>query len=142
MSNIKPVQILNGIQNLVEYPASCSLLQSDLVSHHAEEFTLLCELVDDEHVICCFDDLVEIDNVGMSDFLHDVDLSLDADLVILILNAIFIDDLYGNFLASWDVNGFLDLSECALTKCLSELVITYSRRKWLSLYLFYRFLIV
>lgn len=125
MSNIKPVQILNGIQDLVEDPACRPLLQPHLVGHHPKQLALLCELVDDEHMVCGLDDLVEVDDVGVPHFFHDVDLSLDADLVVLVLNAVLIDYLYRHFLSGWDMYGLLDLAEGSLAQCLSQLVIAY-----------------
>ena len=125
MSNIKPVQIFNGIQDLVENPACRSLFQPYLVGHDSKQLALFCKLVDDEHMVCSLDDLVEIHYVGMPHFFHDVYLSLDADLVVLVLNAVLINYLYGHFLPGWDMDCLFDLSEGALSQCLPQLVITY-----------------
>lgn len=50
----------------------------------------------------------------MSDSFHDLDLSQDPFLVILVFNGVLVDDLDGDFLAGGDVDGLLDLAESAL----------------------------
>lgn len=75
---------------------------------------MLCVLADDEDVIICLDDFVEIDDVGVADFLHDLDLTLDSDLIIGLLDVILVDYLYCYFLTCGDVSALLDLAESAL----------------------------
>ena len=99
---------------MIEDSSRSALLQSDFSRHHSKKLPLLCKFVDDEYEICCFYYLVKIDDVGMSDFFHYVYLSLNPDLIVLVLNAVLIDDLNGYFLSSLDVNALFDFSKGAL----------------------------
>lgn len=108
------MEVLDSIDNLVEYLSCCFLFQPDLVGHDAEELALFGVLADDEHMVVCLDDLVEVYNVGVSYFLHDLNLSLNSDLIIGLLNVIFIDYLNCYLLACWYVSTFFYLAESAL----------------------------
>ena len=114
MRNVQPMKVLNSIEDLIEDLPCCLFLQSNLVRHDAEQFTLLGVLANDEDVIICLDDLVEIDDIGVADFLHDLYLTLDSQLIIGLLDAVLVDYLYCDLLASWNVSALLNLTESAL----------------------------
>lgn len=67
-----------------------------------------------------FDDLVQLDDVGMPDQLQDVDFPRDTLHICHVNYLLFFQDLDGYLLACWDVGGRLDFSEGALSQCLSS----------------------
>lgn len=111
MRNIQTVQILYGVKYLIKYSTCCSLLQSHLSRHHPEQFSLLCELCNYVDEICRLDYFVQIDDVGVSYFFHNLHLSLDTDLIVFVLDRTFIDYFYCHFLTSGQMNSFFNLSK-------------------------------
>jgi len=57
-----------------------------------------------------------LDDVGMSDFLQDVDLSSDSLDVTFVLDAVFLQNLNGNFLTGNGVRADSRLSKCSVSK--------------------------
>ena len=126
MCDIESVKILNSIQNLIENSASCPLFQSDFSRHNFKQLPLLCILSDNVDVFSCLYDLIEVYDVGVPDFLHDLYLPLNSQLIILILNRFFIDNFNCYFFPCWNVNGLLNLSKSASTQSLPHFVIANS----------------
>ena len=86
MGYIKSVQILNSIQDLIEYSSSCSFFQPYLCCHDFEKFPLLCKLSHNIDMLSGLYDLIEVYDVGVSYFFHDLDLSLNSKFVVFIFN--------------------------------------------------------
>lgn len=123
MRDVQPVQILYGVEDLIEDASGCTLLEADLVGHHSEEFSLLGVLSDDVDVVGSLDNFVEVDDVGVPHLLHDLHLPLDADLVVLILDGLLVDDFDGHLFASGEVLGLLDFAEGALPQGAPQFVV-------------------
>ena len=70
-----------------------------------EELSILHVLHDEEELFGGFDDLVELDDVGVSDQLEDVDLSGDPLNVSHIHDLLFLEDLDGYFFPGSYMNG-------------------------------------
>lgn len=68
-------------------------------------------LADDENMVIGLDDLIEIDDVRVADFFHDLDLTLDSQLIIGLLDAVLIDYLYCYFFTCGNVCALLYLAE-------------------------------
>lgn len=75
-------------------------------------------------MVGCFDDLVQVDDIGVSHFFHDLYFPLNAYLIILILDWFFVNDLYGYFLSCGDVDAFFDLAKSTPTKSMSHLIVS------------------
>jgi len=61
-----------------------------------EEFTILAVLHYEEELTLSLNDLVQLDDVGMSDLLEDLDLTADSLNVFLVFNSRFLKDLDRN----------------------------------------------
>lgn len=110
---------------MVKNPTSCPLFESSFHSHNSKQFSLLCKFGDEIDKIWSFYDFIKVDDVGMSHSFHDFDLSLNANLVVFILDWFFINDLYCHLLARRYMYTLLDLSKGTTTQCFSHFVITY-----------------
>ena len=120
------MQIFHGVKNLIKYSTCCPLLESHLSRHDSKEFPLLCELCDYVDEICGLDYFVEIDDVGMPDFLHNLHLPLDADLIVLVFDRSLINYFHCYFLTSREMNTFLNLAKRSLAESLLEFVVANS----------------
>jgi hypothetical protein len=70
-----------------------------------EQFSAFHILHDEEKLFGGFDDLVQLDNVGMPDELKDMDFSGNTFHISNIDYFFFFQDLYGYFLACGDMGG-------------------------------------
>ena len=74
MNNSIFVQILGSINNVFEIALGILLWDFFLLVEHLKEITVVAKLSDDIHVIGSLVDVEELNDVGVGDFLHDVDL--------------------------------------------------------------------
>ncbi len=74
MNNSIFVQILGSINNVFEVALGFLLWDFFLLVEHLKEITVVAKLSDDIHVIGSLVDVEELNDVGVGDFLHDVDL--------------------------------------------------------------------
>jgi hypothetical protein len=100
MSYVKPMQILNSIKYLIKYSSRSPLLESNFVSHYLEKLSLLRILGYDINKVSCFNDLIEVNDVWVSNFFHDLNLSLNSNFIIFIFDSEFIYDFDGDFFSS------------------------------------------
>lgn len=126
MGDVESMKILDGIEDLIKNPTCCSFFESALCGHDSEKFSLLCEFGDQIDEIGSFDDLIQIDNVGMPNSLHYLYFSLNADFIVFVFNRFFINDLNSDLLARRYVNPFFDLPESTSTQCFSQIVVPNS----------------
>ena len=116
------MHVLDCIHDLDENSACCPFTKSHFLRHELEELALLCEFGDQENMLVGFDDFVELDDVGMSEYSHDIHLSVDSFPIIIVLYGIFVYDFYGYFFLGGNVDCFLDLSEGALAQGLANFI--------------------
>lgn len=64
-------------------------------------------------------DTVEFDDVGMFQFLEDLDLSVDAVEVARVFEFCLVENFDGDLLSVADVSRHFDLAEGSLANCLS-----------------------
>ena len=129
MCDVQSVKILNCIQYLIKYSPSSSLFQSYFGRHNSKQLSLLCKLGDYKDIFWCLDDFIEVYDIRVPYFFHDLNLSLYANLVILIFNTTFIDYFDSDFFSCRNMNRLFYFSERALPQSLAKLVISYSLRQ-------------
>lgn len=64
----------------------------------------------------CFDDLVELDNVRVSDDLENMNFPSDAVDVRLVLDLVFLEDFDGDLFVGDQVSSETDFAKCALAE--------------------------
>lgn len=100
MANAKFVQVLNARNDLVQ-KASGFLLPDALVRDNIlEEFAAPRVLHNQEKFFFALNDLVELDDDGVSDNLEDVDFSADTVHIRRIHNLVLLEYFNGYFLIS------------------------------------------
>ena len=114
MGDAKSMQILNRVHDLNKNPACRPLRESNFLRHEFEKLTLLHILGYQIDVVVGFDDLIELDDVGMTDFPQDLNFSIDAFFIILIFDSVLVDDLDCHHLGSGQVHSCLHFAESAL----------------------------
>ena len=123
MCDIESVEVLDSVHDLIEDSSGCPFLETNLIGHNSEELALFCKLRDYIDVFGGFNDLVEIYDVGVTNFLHDLDFSLDPNFVVFVFNGLFIDYFDGYFLAGRNMDCFFDFAEGAFAEGLSHFVV-------------------
>ena len=86
MADFVGVQIFDSSKNLVEKAAGFPVLEPFLLHNMVKELTTRSVLHDQEQLFGCFNNFVQLDDVGMSDYLeylnfshHSVDVCLVID---------------------------------------------------------------
>lgn len=67
------------------------------------------------------DDFVELDDAGMSYEFEDMYFSGDSFDIGHVNDFLFLQDFYGDFLASWDVRCRFNFAESSFSECLAYL---------------------
>lgn len=62
-------------------------------------------------------------DVGVSHCLHDLHLTQDPLLIVLVLNCALVNDLHSDLLIGRQVDGLLHLTECSFPQGLAQLVL-------------------
>ena len=75
MTDFDLVQILDSCQNLVEEAASLRVLQAPFLDNVVEEFTTRGVLHNQEKLLACLDDFIELHNVWVAHDLQDMDFA-------------------------------------------------------------------
>lgn len=94
------MDILDSTDDLLEYSAGIPFVHPLLLHDVVEQFPALHVLHHQEEMFGRFDDLVQLDDVGMPDELEDMDLPRDPLHIGYIDNFILLQDLDGHFFAS------------------------------------------
>lgn len=116
------MQVLDRIQNLIKNTTGCSFFYAYLTVHDLEKLTLLSELSNDKKVIISHDNLIEMDDVWVPDYLHYLYLSFYSYLIVFVLDTFLLYYLYCDFFTSWYMNSLFDFTECSFADGFSELV--------------------
>lgn len=96
MHDAQLVQVLNRALDLLEVLAGFLLRELLLLDDVVEEFAPRHVLHDEEKLVGRFDDLEELDDVGVADHLQDLDLSRDALHVGLLHDFFLLQDFNSN----------------------------------------------
>ena len=123
MGDAKSMQILNRVHDLNKNPACRPLRESNFLRHEFEKLTLLHILGYQINVVIAFDDLVELDDVGVTDCPQDLNFSIDTLFIIFISDSILVDDLDGHHFGGGQVHSRLHFAESALAQSLLKLVV-------------------
>lgn len=75
MRNPNPMHILYPINYLMKHPLRLPLTNSLIPHYMVEQLTILHVLHNEEELFGCLDDLVELDEVRVTNVLEDVDLA-------------------------------------------------------------------
>ena len=116
VANSYLVDILDSAYNLLEESAGLLLLESLPLDDVVEQLTSVGVLHDEEQLARSFNDFIQLDHVGVSNNLQNVDFPRHPLHVRLVLYLIFFQNLDGHFLAGDEVSAEPDFSEGALAK--------------------------
>lgn len=114
MHDAVAMDVLHSCQQLLHEAHSLLLVQSPLLDDVFEELSALRVLHDQVDAVLGLNDLVELRDVGMPEYLQDADLPGDSFDVCLVDYLILLQHLDGHPFASGNVDGEVDLSESAL----------------------------
>lgn len=120
MTDALGVHVLNGREYLGEKSGSLLLLDVALLHDVVEEVAAGAVLHDDVVVSRRLQELVELGNVWVPELLENLEFFLDLVLLSAVSNQLFIQDFDSYFLTGDLMNGLLDDTLNAFSKCLSE----------------------
>lgn len=124
MANTTLVQILNAADELPVKLGSLRLVQPSISDDEVEQFTTVGMLHDHEEFFLSLDDLVQLNDIGVSDLLKNLDLPCDPFHVLLVIDLFFLKDFDSYLFARQNVRALLDLAESALAQWFTEYVVT------------------
>lgn len=110
--------VLDTADDLIKYLTSFILIHSLLLDDVVEQFSSTKELHDQEKIFWRLNDLIQLDDIGMTDKFQDVDLSCDSLNVSDVNDFVFLKYFYGDFFTGRNVSCELNFSEGALTESL------------------------
>ena len=93
MADATLVQILDSWDEFPVEDGSLLLVESSVAHDEVKEFSSIRMLHDHEQFFLSFNDLVELDNIWMSDLFEDFDLSRDSLNILLVVDLLFFEDL-------------------------------------------------
>lgn len=99
MDDIQPMNILYPADQLMKHFARLLLTDSFILDYIVEQLAVLDVLHHEEQLLGCFDNLVELDDIGMPNELQNVYLSRHALHICNVHYLILFQDLYGYDLA-------------------------------------------
>lgn len=94
MDDAVGLQVLGALHDLLQQLLGLQLGQLATLHEEVVEITVLAELSDDIHVVGGLVDIVQLDNVVVTDHLHDVDFGLDVLEVVGVQEQLLIDHLH------------------------------------------------
>lgn len=100
MANSNLVDVLNPRNDLLEEPACLLLLKPLSFDDIVEQLASVCVFHDEEQLARGLDDFIELNDIGVSDDLKDVDLSSHPLHIRLVLDLVFLEYFDGYFLPS------------------------------------------
>lgn len=116
MNNTQLMQVLNSSNNLLKILTSLSFPQSLHPNNLIKKFALRYILHNQKQLFGCFDNLVELDDVGVSDLLQNVYLAGHSLHVRDIRDLALFEDFYCYFLLGLVMDAQLHFAECALSE--------------------------
>lgn len=136
MYNAKLMKILDSVDKLSEKLASLLLFKSFLFDDQLEKFTLGDILHHQEELLRCLYDLVELDEVGMSDLFEDVDLACDSFHIGYITYFALLQHFHCNFFTCQRVDAKFDFPKSTLAKVACKDIIADSPSSWQCAFFF------
>jgi hypothetical protein len=118
MDDPELMDILDATDDLLKHFAGFFLSHSLLGHDIIEKLSVFHILHNEKKVFRSFNDLVELDDVGVPDEFEDVDFSRDSFNICNIHYLIFLQDFYGYFFSRGDMDAHLYLPKRALSQCL------------------------
>lgn len=118
VNNFQFMTVLDTADDLIEYLTSFILIHSLLLDDVVKQFSSTKKLHDQEKIFWRLNDLIQLDDIGMTDKFQDVDLSCDSLNVSDVNDFVFLKYFYGDFFTGRNVSCELNFSEGALTESL------------------------
>lgn len=109
------MSVLDSTDNLLKDFASLLLIHPFLADNIVKQLTPLHVLHDKEEMFGSFDDLIQLNDIGMPNQLQNVDLSRYSFHIGYVYYPILLKDLDGHFLTRWNVGCQLYFAECAFS---------------------------
>lgn len=98
MAYAKSMQVLNSIHELNKNTASSPFVKSNLVLHKFEKLSIFSQLKYQIDCILGLNPLIELYNIGMSNYLHDLYFTINSLPILIVFQTFLIDYFYSNFL--------------------------------------------
>lgn len=117
------------LSNILENVLGLILSELLILLDEVIEVTSSCVLHHHHYVLLVFEDLVEPDDVGMSNFLENIHLLEDLLARVLVFQLAQLNHLYGHELAGELLDGQVHLSESPVSNFLDEFVEVQARRR-------------
>lgn len=108
------MDVLNSCQQLLHKPNSFLLSEPPLLDDMLEQFSALRVLHNQVYAALGLNDLIELRDIGMPEYLQDADLSGDSFDICLVDYLILLQHFDGHSFAGGNVDGEVDLPESAL----------------------------
>lgn len=124
------MKILDSIDELSEKIASLLLFKSFLFDNHLKKFALRYILHHEKQLLRSLYDLVELDEIGMSDLFQNVDLPCNSLDVRNITNFALLQNFDCNFFPRERMDPKFHLPERTLAKVASKDVISDGATSW------------
>jgi hypothetical protein len=113
------VQVLNASDQFAIEFGSLLFSESGVSDNIVEEFTSIGILHDHEEFLFCFDNLVQLDHIGVTHLLQNFNFARDAFNVLLIVDLLFLQDFDGDLFTSEDVRALLHMTKSSFTESLA-----------------------
>ena len=82
----------------MEKATGFTILQSTFFNDVIKEFSTTCIFHNQEKLLRSFNDLIQLNDVGMSNYFQNMYLTHDSSNICLVFYLVFLEDLDGNFL--------------------------------------------
>lgn len=125
MHNIKFMRILNSVDELMIQLARFCLLELPIIHDILKELAVLNKLHHEKQILCSLNDLVKLNDIGMTDELQDVNLARYSLNIGNVNDFVLFEDFDCNGLPCWLMGGVFYLSEGTLAQGLPDLVVAY-----------------
>jgi hypothetical protein len=120
MANAALMDIFDTGNELLKHSYG-SLLMKPLVRHNiVKELSILTVFHNQKKLFVSFNYFIELNNIWMSDFFQNFDLSAYPLDILFIFNSIFFEYFDGNFFIGKQMSRQLDFAKGSLPKCFSK----------------------
>ena len=123
MTDFDLVQVLDSCQYLVEEAASLRVLQAPFLDNIVEELTARGILHNQEQLLACLNDFIELHNIWVAHDLQDMDFTHHSSDVRLVLDHVFFENFDCDFFVSQLVNAFSNFSKRAFSNSLADKIV-------------------
>ena len=114
MADLDLVEVLDACEDLMEESTCLSVLKAPLLDNVIKEFAARRVFHYQEKLFVRLNDFIELNNVRVSHYLQDMNLSHDSCDVRLVLDHVLLEDLDRHFLMRQLMDALTNFSKCSL----------------------------